>query len=64
MNDNQNADKEQELSNTKALLEITRNKLFTAISTITELELIIAIERDKTKQLTELLETNSKDIGN
>lgn len=62
MNDNQKPDSEQELAVTKALLEITKNKLFTAISTITELELVISIERDKNKQLTDLLE--NKDTGN
>jgi len=58
MSDAQATDVQQELNTTKALLDITRNKLFTAISTITELELIIAIEREKNKQLTE-----NKDTG-
>jgi hypothetical protein len=62
VDNNQNIDTEQELNTTKALLDITRNKLFTAISTITELELIVAIEREKNKQLAEQIEqkdTNS-----
>ncbi len=64
MDNTQSVDPSNELSTTKAILEITRNKLFTAISTITELELIIAIERDKNKALKELLESyKNKNTG-
>ncbi len=64
MDNTQSVDPSNELSTTKAILEITRNKLFTAISTITELELIIAIERDKNKALNELLESyKNKNTG-
>jgi hypothetical protein len=56
MESNKELEISRELEVTKGLLEITKNKLFTAISTITELELVISIEREKNKKLLEAIE--------
>ena len=48
-----------ELEATKKLLELAKGKLFTAIWTITELELIIQLDREKLKELTDLLDSSA-----
>ena len=44
------ASTQDEIVALKTLLDITKNKLFTAISTINELELLVVMERDKNQK--------------
>lgn len=64
MSNDKMIEQDEELSTTKAILELTKNKLFTAVSTITELEFLLLREREKNQKLSELIDSiQNKDSG-